>query len=203
MTRSRRDLLRAAGGLAGAGGLVGAAGCLDFAAGDGPQGPDGTPTELSCADESFVRLDAPFDGHVAERTTETPETTLELSTEGTSETYGSDLRLVLRNTGDAAAETRGDEAYALQRETDAGWQDVRGSPDGEASELGDDPAPFEPNSTHSWDLTLTEDGLADDIDAVDSVGLTVCPDLGPGTHRFVYWGIEDADPVGIEFELVG
>lgn len=199
MTRSRRDLLRAAG-LAGAGGLVGAAGCLDFAAGDGPQGPGDTPTELSCADESFVRLDAPFEGFVAERTTETPETTLELSTEGTSETYGSDLRLVLRNTGDAAAETRGDEAYALQRETEAGWQDVRGSPDGEAVELGDDLAPFEPNVTHSWNLTLTEDGLAD---AVDSVALTVCPDLGPGTHRFVYWGVEDADPVGIEFELVG
>lgn len=199
MTRSRRDLLRAAG-LAGAGGLTGAAGCLDFAAGDGPQGPDGTPTELSCADDSFVRLDHPFEGFVAERKTENPDTTLELSTEGTSETYGSDLRLVLRNTGDAAAETRGDEAYALQRETDAGWQDVRGSPDGEAVELGGEPATFEPNATHSWDLTLTEEGLADDIDAAD---LTVCPDLGPGTHRFVYWGVEDADPVGIEFELVG
>ena len=63
---------------------VAAAGCLDFAAGDGPQGPEGTPATLTCEDDAFVRLDRPFEGSVAETLVETDETTVELSTEGTA-----------------------------------------------------------------------------------------------------------------------
>jgi len=179
---------------------VAAAGCLDFAAGDGPQGPEGTPATLTCEDDAFVRLDRPFEGSVAETLVETDETTVELSTEGTAETYGQSLRLVLRNTGDAPAVTLGEAAYSLQRETGEGWLDVRGSTTGEAVELPRSESSLDTSSAYSWDITLTESGIAD---AVDGVDLTVCPPLGDGTYRFVYWGLVDAPPIGAEFELVG
>lgn len=196
MDHTRRDAL-AGGALALS---VAAAGCLDFAAGDGPQGPEGTPATLTCEDEGFVRLERPFEASVAETSVETDETTVELSTEGATETYGGSLRLVLRNTGDAPAATRGEAAYSLQRETGEGWLEVRGSTSGEAVELPRREASLETSSAFSWDVTLTESGIAR---AVDGVDLAVCPPLGPGTYRFVYWGLVDAPPVGAEFELVG
>ena len=176
------------------------AGCLDFAAGEGPQGPEGTPATLACDDDAFVRLDQPFDASVARTLVETDETSLELSSEGTTETYGQSLRVVLRNTGDAPAPTLGEFAYSVQRETEAGWLDVRGSTTGEAVELPRSEGAIDTSSAYSWNITLTEDGLAD---AVDGVDLAVCPALGPGTYRFVYWGVVDAPPIGAEFELVG
>ena len=196
MDHTRRDAL-AGGALALS---VAAAGCLDFAAGDGPQGPEGTPATLTCEDDGFVRLDRPFEASVTETRVETGETTVELSTEGTSETYGQSLRLVLRNTGGAPTPTLGEAAYSLQRETGEGWLDVRGSTTGEAVELPQNDATLDTSSAYAWDVTLTESGVAD---AVDGVDLSVCPPLGAGTYRFVYWGLVDAPPIGAEFELVG
>lgn len=196
MDHTRRDAL-AGGALALS---VATAGCLDFAAGDGPQGPEGTPATLTCEDDGFVRLDRPFEGSVAETRVETDETALELSSEGTTETYGQSLRLVLRNTGDAPTPTRGELAYSLQRETGEGWLDVRGSTTGESAELPRSEGSIDTSSAYSWDITLTESGIAD---AVDDLELAVCPPLGPGTYRFVYWGLVGAPPIGAEFELVG
>ncbi|GAB7091776.1 hypothetical protein JCM18237_20470 [Halorubrum luteum] len=203
MERTRRDLLaatrRALVGT-GVGAAAGVAGCLDFTAGDGPQGPAGTPAELTCPDAEFVRLDTPFEGPVDDRTTATPVTTVELSTEGTSETYGSTLRLALRNTGTAPATTLGEHAYAIQRDTGRGWQEVRGSLGGPPVDLPRTEESLSPNGGYTWTFRLRETDLSE---AVPEVDLDVCPPLGAGTHRFVYWGIEDASPVGIEFELIG
>lgn len=196
MDHTRRDAL-AGGALALS---LATAGCLDFAAGEGPQGPEGTPATLTCDEDGFVRLDQPFEASVVGTPVETDETELELSTEGTTETYGQSLRVVLRNAGDAPAPTLGESAYSVQRETEAGWLDVRGATDGEAVELPRSEDSIAVSSAYSWDLTLTEAGIAD---AVDGVDLTVCPPLGPGTYRFVYWGLVGAPPVGVEFELVG
>lgn len=200
MDRSRRDLLAAAAAL----GTAGVAGCLDFAAGDGPQGPEGTPETLSCddgtVDGSFVRLERPSGGTVATRSVETPGTSIELSPEGTSETYGNDLRLVLRNTGGEATTTLGRHAYSIQRETEAGWLDVRGSTTGGPATLPTAEESFAPSDGYTWDLTLDEAGLAA---AVPDRDLAVCPPLGAGTHRFVYWGLPDSPAVGVEFELIG
>ncbi|ELZ34227.1 hypothetical protein [Halorubrum tebenquichense] len=196
MDHTRRDAL-AGGALALS---LATAGCLDFAAGEGPQGPEGTPATLTCDEDGFVRLDRPFEASVAGTPVETDETELELSTEGTTETYGQSLRVVLRNTGDSPAPTLGESAYSVQRETEAGWLDVRGGTGGEAVELPRSEDRVDVSSAYSWDLTLTEAGIAD---AVDGVDLTVCPPLGPGTYRFVYWGLVGGPPVGVEFELVG
>jgi len=200
MKRTRRDLLARTGATLTAAGAVGAAGCLDFAAGDGPQGPEGTPETLSCEDDEFVRLAQPFEGEVAGTLVETGETTVELSAEGNSETYGQPLRLVLRNTGDEPATALGRHAYSIQRETAAGWLDVRGSTTGEAVELPRSEEPFASTGAYSWSIDLDEEAIAS---AVPDLDLTVCPPLGPGTYRFVYWGIVDAPPLGAQFELIG
>ncbi len=199
MKRTRRGLLTTAATIT-AVGSAGMAGCLDFAAGDGPQGPEGIPATLSCADDDFVRLDQPFEGPVEETVVDTPATRIELSAEGNSETYGQSIRLVLRNTGDEAATTLGRHAYSVQRETESGWLDVRGSTTGEPVTLPQAAEPFDPGGTYSWAVELDETALAS---AVPDRELEVCPPLGPGTYRFVYWGITDAPPIGATFELVG
>ena len=185
-------------------GTVSTAGCLDAAAGDGPQGPEGTPATLSCPDEGFVRLEAPFEASVESRSVEVGGgddggTRLELSAEGTAETYGQSIRLVLRNTGDGAAETHGEYAYSIQRRTGEGWLDVRGST-GEAVTLPREDDTLEAGDTYGWSIDLEESAISA---AVPGRELTVCPPLGPGPHRFVYWGVLEAPPIAMEFELVG
>jgi hypothetical protein len=200
MERTRRDLLRRTAATVTAAGSLGAAGCLDFAAGDGPQGPAGTPETLSCPNDDFVRLDQPFEESVEDTTVDAPNTRFELAAEGTAETYGQSIRLVLRNTGDGPATTLGEHAYAVQRETAAGWLDVRGSTTGSAVDLPRSETTMDPGSSYSWSIDLDEAALAS---AVPDLELDVCPPLGAGTHRFVYWGIVDAPPIGVEFELIG
>ena len=199
MTRHRRELLSAAGVTLSAAVLGGTAGCLDTAAGDGPQGPTGTPATLTCAADDFVRLSPPVAEPVATRTVETSTTSLELSTEGAAETYGQSLRLVLRNTGDRPATTRGEHAYAIQRETEAGWRDVRGTTAETPPDLAGDLQTLAAGDTISWSFELTEAGI---VAAGPSDELDVCPPLGPGSHRFVYWGLQSSS-VAVEFELVG
>lgn len=200
MKRTRRDLLRRTAATVTAAGSVGAAGCLDFAAGDGPQGPEGTPETLSCDDADFVRLGQPFEGPVEGTTVDAPDTRFELAAEGTAETYGQSVRLVLRNTGDGSATALGEHAYSVQRETAEGWLDVRGSTTGVPVDLPRSETAMDPGSSYSWSIELDEAALAS---AVPDLDLAVCPPLGAGTHRFVYWGIVDAPPIGVEFELIG
>lgn len=200
MDRSRRELLSGVAGAVAATGTAALAGCLDFAAGDGPQGPEGVPETLSCEDDDFVRLAQPFEGEVEGTLVETAETTLELSSEGNSETYGQPVRLVLRNTGDEPATALGRHAYSVQRETAAGWLEVRGSTTGEPAELPRSEESLASDGAYSWSLDLEEAAIAS---AVPDLDLSVCPPLGPGTYRFVYWGIADAPPLGTQFELIG
>jgi hypothetical protein len=200
MERTRRDLLARTGATLAAAGAAGVAGCLDFAAGDGPQGPEGIPETLSCEDDEFVRLAQPFEGETAGTLVEVGETTIELSSEGNSETYGQPIRLVLRNTGDEPATVLGRHAYSLQRETAEGWLDVRGSTTGEAVELPRSEETFDSTGAYSWSIDLEETAIAS---AVPDLDLSVCPPLGPGTYRFVYWGVVDAPPLSAQFELIG
>jgi hypothetical protein len=200
MERTRRDLLARTGATLSAAGAAGVAGCLDFAAGDGPQGPAGVPETLSCEDEAFTRLARPFEGEVEGTFVETGETTIELSAEGNSETYGQPVRLALRNTGDEPATALGRYAYSVQRETAEGWLDIRGSTSGEPVELPRSEESFASDGAYIWSLDLDEQAIAS---AVPDLDLTVCPALGPGTYRFVYWGIVDAPPLGAQFELIG
>ncbi|SNR45465.1 hypothetical protein [Halorubrum vacuolatum] len=197
MDTSRRDLLAGAGGIVCTGAF---AGCLDFTAGEGAAGPEGVPDTLSCADDEFVRLEPPIEEAVADRSAVADGVSVELSAEGTSETYGNSMRLAFRNAGEDDVRTYGEDAYTIQRETEEGWREIRGSTSGETVELPAEEESLSPNSAYNWNLTLREDAIAE---AVSGLELTVCPALGPGPHRFVYWGLLDGPPVGVEFQLIG
>jgi len=200
MKRTRRDLLTTSAATLTAAGSVGIAGCLDFAAGDGPQGPEGVPETLTCEDDAFVRLTAPFDEPVEGTIVDAGGTRFELATEGNAETYGQSMRLVFRNTGDEPETVLGKHAYSFQRETSEGWLDVRGSPTGEPVELPRAEETLDPSGAYIWSIGLSETEIAS---AVPDRDLEVCPPLGAGTYRFVYWGIVNGPPLGAEFRLVG
>lgn len=195
MELSRRALLSAAGV-----GVAGTAGCLDFAAGDGPQGPEGTPASLDCPEEGFERFDPPFDDDAVQYVTaRTPEGhRFELSAQGTQQSYGNELRVTLRNLSDAEIEIGAKELISIQRATEAGWQEVRGAT-GAAPEFPDARETVGNGGGFAWSVRLREP----EIEALGPDGFTVCPALGAGLHRFVYWGLPGEAPVGREFQLIG
>lgn len=196
MQRSRRSLLASLG----TGGVVGTAGCLDFAAGEGPQGPDGRPTTLSCPNEEFRRLDQRFAEEnlrfVSARTAD--DVKFEISAQGRTKTYGSELRVVLRNLDQTETTIGSSERIAIQRETGQGWVDVRGTPDGSEVSYPEEPKTVGSGGGHVWSFTLREEPIANTLSTAD---LTVCPQLGAGTYRFVYWGLDGA-AIGTEFEII-
>lgn len=196
MQVSRRSLLASLG----TGGVVGTAGCLDFAAGEGPQGPDGRPTTLSCPNEEFRRLDQRFAEEnlrfVSARTAD--DVKFELAVQGTVKTYGSVLRLVLRNLDQTKTTIGSGERIAIQRETGQGWVDVRGTPDGSKVSYPDEPKTVGSGGGHVWSITLREKPIANTLSTAD---LTVCPQLGAGSYRFVYWGL-DGVAIGTEFDII-
>ncbi|WP_280537684.1 hypothetical protein [Halopenitus sp. POP-27] len=199
MTLSRRALLSSVG----TAGTIAVAGCLDFAAGEGPQGPSGEIDELSCDDDSFRRLDQRFPedeaSYVSAYTAD--DVRFELALQGAEKTYGSDLRIVLRCLDqDVDAEIASDEHIAVQRRTASGWQDVRGTPDGSEVTYPESTKVVNSGEGYTWSLTLREEAVADTLSTAD---LEVCPALGAGTHRFVYWGLPGDVAIGRQFEIIG
>ncbi|GAB3412302.1 hypothetical protein GCM10027435_04870 [Haloparvum alkalitolerans] len=195
MEFSRRALLTAAGA-----GVAGTAGCLDFAAGDGPQGPEGTPASLECSDEGFERFDPPFDDDAVQYVTaRTPDGhRFELAAQGTQQSYGNELRVTLRNLSDAEIEIGPKELVSIQRRTEAGWQEVRGA-DGAIPAFPDEVRTVGSGGGYAWSVRLREPEIA----ALGPEGLRVCPALGPGVHRFVFWGLPGDAAAGREFQIIG
>lgn len=196
MQVSRRALLASLG----TGGAVGTAGCLDFAAGDGPQGPGGQPETLDCSSDGFRRLDQQFAEEdvrfVSARTDD--DVTFEMASQGTTKTYGSELRIVLRSLDQTETTVGHSERFAIQRETGEGWLDVRGTPDGSEVSYPDGSKTVGSGGGHTWSILLREDPIADTLSTAD---LTVCPQLGAGRYRFVYWGL-NGTAIGTEFEII-
>jgi len=196
MQVSRRALLASLG----TSGVLATAGCLDFAAGDGPQGPAGQPATLSCSTEGFRRLDQRFVEddlrYVSARTSDDVE--FEIAAQGRTKTYGSELRVVLRNLDQTETMIGHSDRIAIQRLTGEGWLDVRGTPEGGAVSYPEGPTTVGSGGGHSWSLTLREGSVADTLSTAD---LTVCPQLGAGRYRFVFWGL-DGTAIGTEFEII-
>lgn len=209
MRLSRRALLAA--GLATAGAGAGP-GCLDR--GDRPTGPEGVPAMLDCPDDGFRRLDQPVaESAVVGSAYPDPSAAdprFELAAESATVSYGATARFALRNRSDRPLSTGPRAAFGVQRETEAGWVDVRGTTGGSV-DYGDGTVEHIPGAGFTWAIELTESGLAatgpgsDESEGENGdadTELAVCPDLGPGPYRFLYWGL-DGGGVAAEFELVG
>lgn len=185
------------------------AGCLGGNATE-PAGPDGVPDELVCETESTYRLGAPFDEADVSYTTLVVDgkPLFELSFDGRTIAYGSTLRIALRNRTTEPRTTGPRHFFSIQRRTERGWEEIRVSKRKTVSmeDLWEDGVDQEietvthpPDQGFVWDLELTESGLEA---AHPDKSLTVCPALGEGTYRFVYWGIP-AGPLAGEFTIVG
>ncbi|UWG49927.1 putative membrane protein [Halalkaliarchaeum sp. AArc-CO] len=204
MRVTRRGVLSALGAAT----AVGSAGCLG-GAGREPEGPEGTPADLVCEDEGFRRLEPPFEEDEVSYTTFVGdgEPLFELALDGRTIAYGSTVRVALRNRTDEPRETGPRTAFSLQRATEAGWQDVRGTTDESVDkwldgERGESGTVHGPSEGFVWDLTLEEPDLVDVDESGASTSLSVCPSLGTGSYRFVYWGIPEG-ALAEEFTVVG
>lgn len=107
--------------------------------------------------------------------------------------HGATAQFSLRNAGVGPKTTGNRDKYNLEVRTDAGWQDVRVVADSLVyTDVG-----FEkwPGQGWTWEIELTEDGIAAATDA----DVAVYPGLPAGRYRFIYWGIDEA--VAVAFDL--
>lgn len=189
--------------------VAGAAGCLGPSDRE-PDGPAGTPDELICDDHDFRRLDPPFTEDAVSYTTLSAggEPLFELALDGRTIAYGSTVRIALRNRTDDPHETGPKEAFSLQRNTESGWQELRGTTEADPADVVSEATVADrsgagtrhaPGEGFVWDLTLEEAEIAG-MHPSDAV--SVCPPLGTGSYRFVYWGFETG-ALAEEFSVVG
>lgn len=161
--------------------------------------PDGepatVPAELTCEDEGFQRHATWVEDPPYGETADGDEPAFALRVEQTSLAYGETLTVHLTNVSDAVQYTGNRYKYGLEVKTEAGWQDVRGSTDGNPLAYTDEAVGHRPGEGFTWRLELTEDGLLDGHTHEDR--MAVCPDLSAGRYRFVFW--EPA--VAVAFDL--
>jgi len=160
--------------------------------------PDGdpmtVPQELTCSDDAFTRhWTIPEDRQITWGSVEQ----LTLRINELSVNYGDTVRINLTNTAPESVETGNRRKFVVELYTAAGWQPVRGTTRETQIVYADDAVSHQPDDGFSWELRLTETGLAH-----AGKDLKVCPDLVTGRYRFVYWGLTNIDAaVAVAFDL--
>lgn len=105
------------------------------------------------------------------------------------------MTVTLTSLGPGTGGTGNRNKYSLQVLTEAGWQDVRGSTDGEPLPYTDEAVRHEPGEGFRWTFDLTPEGVI--AGHVHEDALAVCPGLPAGRYRFVFW-----EPlVAVSFDL--
>lgn len=179
--------------------------------------PDSFPPklkDLTCDDERFHRLQGPQDDEAELGEVYTDEeltfamrvhTTQTLTVGGDDDSprvgRGHEVRISLWNVSTDTQLTGNRHKWNLQVLTMDGWDDVRGTTDGDPIEYTDEGIEHRPGSGFEWTIEMTEAGVV--AGHVHEDGLEVCPDLKPGRYRFVYRGIVSGEPVAVEFDYTG
>ncbi|MCW8172870.1 hypothetical protein D8S78_14365 [Natrialba swarupiae] len=92
----------------------------------------------------------------------------------------------MRNVSTDYVTTGNASKYALERLTEEGWIEIRGTIGEATFGYTDEGILHPPGEGFEWTLELTESGiLADHFRGED---LEICPDLAAGRYRFAYWG---------------
>ncbi|SNZ17685.1 hypothetical protein SAMN06269185_3085 [Natronoarchaeum philippinense] len=163
--------------------------------------PDGEPATipapLTCEDESFER----HGQYVPEKRVEWGTATgedgaprFEMRVDRTSVRRGESVTVTMTNATDREQYTGIWRKYNLQVRTEAGWQDVRGAPDGGSIAYTDEAVVHEPGEGFEWTIEITPQGILDGPYGKD---FAVCPGLPAGRYRFLFW--EPA--VAVAFDL--
>ncbi|MFC4542468.1 hypothetical protein ACFO5R_11095 [Halosolutus amylolyticus] len=175
--------------------------------------PDGDPPklkELTCDDKSFQRLQGPQDGEAAlGEAYNDEELTFAMRVHATQALAGGEqgsprvgrgdeVRITMWNVSTDVQHTGNRHEWNLQVLTMDGWQDVRGTTDGDRIGYDDVAIEHRPGEGFEWTFEMTEAGI---VAGHDHEGkLEVCPDLQSGRYRFVYRGIVSGEPLAVEFD---
>ena len=183
-----------------------------LAGGVQPDGdPPAVPAAIDCATEAFDRHAAYVDDSVAYGTltddSGNPMFALRARNpnadvvDNLTFERGDEIDLRLLNVSNASLTTGNKHKYNLQLQTEAGWEEVRGTT-GDPSEILYTDVGFghAPGEGFKWTFELSEDRLLAGHTHEDD--LAVCPDLQSGRYRFAYWGTLD-DPLAVEFDYTG
>ncbi|TYT61547.1 hypothetical protein [Natrialba swarupiae] len=172
--------------------------------------PESVPDSLECDDSDFERLwsdrGAVAWGEVRDEDG-TPLLAMRIDgarVGGESEDlefeYGDELDIWMRNVSTDYVTTGNASKYALERLTEEGWIEIRGTIGEATFGYTDEGILHPPGEGFEWTLELTESGiLADHFRGED---LEICPDLAAGRYRFAYWGAPGDDPLAVAFDLL-
>lgn len=114
---------------------------------------------------------------------------------------GETVTITLTNVSPTVQETGNESKYALQVQTEAGWEEVRGTTEPERIEYTEEALAHAPGEGLEWTLTLTEEGVLEGHPHEER--LTVCPGLEAGRYRFVFWGIIGDQSLSVAFDFDG
>lgn len=167
--------------------------------------PDGEaePVEpLVCDDETFERHAQGFDEDgLRMGDLEDGEVRISMRVRQREYERGETVDIELTNVSEREVTTGSSAKFDLQVLTEDGWQDVRGSDDGDVP-YTDEGVVHYPGDGFEWSFDLTDDGVAEP----GPEDLRVCPGLTAGRYRFAFWGLAGADPdtdaLAVEFDLL-
>jgi len=170
----RRDLVASVGsGTV----LAAVAGCL-AASGDTVRpdtDPDRVPADFTCEDGSFDRYPAGYDPDEL-RWGDAGNASIRVGS--LAYEYGDTAELTL-----TAPERGNSDKWNVELFTERGWVELRAVETDRAPSNTDEDV----DGGHTWNLELTEAGIAEASRHADRV--RVCPDLVSGRYRFVYHGV--------------
>ena len=180
-----------------------------LAGGIRPDGdPPAVPAALDCATEGFDR----HPEYVADDSIEygtltnddgAPTFALRARTPGDAAAdltveRGDEIEFRLINVSSTYLTTGNEHKYNLQLQTEAGWEEIRGTTaDPPRIPYTDEGVSQPPGEGFAWSFELTEGGLLAGHPHEDK--LTICPELQPGRYRFAYWGVPDGH-LAVQFD---
>lgn len=109
---------------------------------------------------------------------------------------GDRLRITMWNISDEVQYSGNRHKWNLQVRTMNGWQDVRGTTDGEPVAYTDEAVEHRPGRGFEWSLAMTEAGVIEGHEHEDR--LQVCPRLPDGRYRFIHQEA-GGKPLSVEF----
>lgn len=115
---------------------------------------------------------------------------------------GGRLIVTLENISDTVQESGNSSKYDIHHRTDGSWVTIFHPSQAieETPAILSNAVKHPPSEGFRWDLTLTRDGLGHEIDH-GSGYLAVCSPIGPGTYRFVYWGVGEESDLAVRFTV--